>query len=145
MCPINISTGYAARQSALYMKARMSGSSGASKYFAIWENKYKNLKFSVGEKTFGSDGIGNVIIAPEKLKEIENSAQSRWEFEDVLDECDKTARSLASRGGALEAQGFLYDKKGGLTGWSMARNSSGTKLKYIVSWTKKIRRTGSTP
>jgi len=131
MCAMNISGGYVAKQGAAYLRPRPGSGSAGSKYFKDWERKFQNLEFSVGDRVFGRKGIGNMTIAPEKLKEIEGSAKKRSEFEKLLKDCDRTAQEMSAKGGPkLIAQGFLFDNDDVLTGWSTAKNNSGTLLKY---------------
>jgi hypothetical protein len=130
MCAMKISGGYVASRLTLSTKQKMVGTVSGDKQFKDWEIKYKNLDFFVKGKSDIPKGIGSIAIAQEKLDEMKRSPQKRAEFEELLENCDKAAKEMKARGGAkLVSQGFVFDKAGELTGWSLA-TTNGETIKY---------------
>ncbi len=93
------------------------------------KEKFKGLKFSVGTQPFQGNGMGNVSIAPNILREMESNPAKREEYEALLYDVEQcTAGMPTERGGfRVKAQGWMIDKDGGLSCWSIGVSEGGER------------------
>ena len=91
--------------------------------------KFPKLKFTVGTQPFSGSGKGNVAIAPNILKEMENDPAKREEYEALLYDVQQCTdeMSMTRPGGKLKAHGWIIHKEGGLSAWGISEHTDGTR------------------
>lgn len=91
--------------------------------------KFKGLKFSVGTQPFQGSGMGNVAIAPNILREMENDPAKREEYEALLYDVEQCTAGMPTErnGSRIKAQGWIIDKDGGLSCWSIGVSEGGDR------------------
>lgn len=103
-------------------------SKGANGVLADLAEKFPTLKFTVGTQPFSGSGKGNVAIAPNILKEMENDPAKREEYEALLydvQQCTEGMSMTRPNGNKLKAHGWIIHKDGGLSAWSMGTSEGG--------------------
>ncbi|MCR5031205.1 MAG: DUF6033 family protein [Selenomonadaceae bacterium] len=106
-------------------KAKGKGTSGV---LAELSEKFPKLKFTVGTQPFSGSGKGNVAIAPNILKEMENDPAKREEYEALLydvQQCTEGMSMTRPNGNKLKAHGWIIHKDGGLSAWSIGSSEGG--------------------
>ena len=101
---------------------------GTSGVLAELSEKFPKLKFTVGTQPFSGSGKGNVAIAPNILKEMENDPAKREEYEALLydvQQCIEGMSMTRPNGNKLKAHGWIIHKDGGLSAWSMGTSEGG--------------------
>ena len=91
--------------------------------------KFPKLKFTVGTQPFSGSGKGNVAIAPNILKEMENDPAKREEYEALLYDVQQCTdeMSMTRPGGKLKAHGWIIHEDGGLSSWSIGVSEGGDR------------------
>ena len=106
-------------------KAKGKGTSGV---LAELSEKFPKLKFTVGTQPFSGSGKGNVAIAPNILKEMENDPAKREEYEALLydvQQCTEGMSMTRPNGNKLKAHGWIIHEDGGLSAWSIGSSEGG--------------------
>ena len=106
-------------------KAKGKGTSGV---LAELSEKFPKLKFTIGTQPFSGSGKGNVAIAPNILKEMENDPAKREEDEALLydvQQCTEGMSMTRPNGNKLKAHGWIIHKDGGLSAWSIGSSEGG--------------------
>ena len=106
-------------------KAKGKGTSGV---LAELSEKFPKLKFTIGTQPFSGSGKGNVAIAPNILKEMENDPAKREEYEALLydvQQCTEGMSMTRPNGNKLKAHGWIIHKDGGLSAWSIGSSEGG--------------------
>lgn len=106
-------------------KAKGKGTSGV---LAELAEKFPKLKFTVGTQPFSGSGKGNVAIAPNIVKEMENDPAKREEYEALLydvQQCTEGMSMTRPNGNKLKAHGWIIHKDGGLSAWSIGSSEGG--------------------
>lgn len=101
---------------------------GTSGVLANLAEKFPKLKFTVGTQPFSGSGKGNVAIAPNILREMENDPAKREEYEALLydvQQCTEEMSMTRPNGNKLKAHGWIIHKDGGLSAWSIGTSESG--------------------
>ncbi len=84
--------------------------------------KFPNLKFSAGTKPFSGNGLNNVAIAPNILREMENNPDKKLEYEALLYDVANLSPPPASMN--VKAQGVIIDGNGEMSMWSIGESRS---------------------
>ncbi len=82
--------------------------------------KLPNLKFSVGTAPFSGNGLNNVAIAPNILREMEQNPEKKLEYEALLYD---VANLNLPKNSNVKSQGVIIGKDGGLSMWSISDNN----------------------
>ncbi len=101
---------------------------GISGVLAELAEKFPKLKFTVGTQPFSGSGKGNVAIAPNILKEMEDDPAKREEYEALLydvQQCTEEMSMTRLNGNKLKAHGWIIHKDGGLSAWSIGTSEGG--------------------
>lgn len=103
---------------------------GTSGVLADLAEKFPKLKFTVGTQPFSGSGKGNVAIAPNILREMENDPAKREEYEALLydvQQCTEEMSMTRPNGNKLKAHGWIIHKDGGLSAWSIGTSAGGDR------------------
>lgn len=103
---------------------------GTSGVLADLAEKFPKLKFTVGSQPFSGSGKGNVAIAPNILREMENDPAKREEYEALLydvQQCTEEMSMTRPNGNKLKAHGWIIHKDGGLSAWSIGTSEGGDR------------------
>lgn len=103
---------------------------GTSGVLAELAEKFPKLKFTVGTQPFSGSGKGNVAIAPNILREMENDPAKREEYEALLydvQQCTEGMSMTRPNGNKLKAHGWIIHKDGGLSAWSIGTSEGGDR------------------
>lgn len=131
--PVRIGNSYVSEAAAQFAQKAKSedAEKGRKKSDTLGElsEKFSGLKFSVGTKPFQGSGMGNVSIAPNILREMENDPAKREEYEALLYDVQQTTSEIQTKRGdrTLKAQGWVIDKDGGLRCWSIGVSEGGDR------------------
>ena len=87
------------------------------------QEKFPNLKISVGTAPFSGSGTNNLSISPKILKEMQNNPDKKIEYEALIYDI---ASQNNSRPG-LKSHGFIITDDGGLRGWSISESGNDRK------------------
>ncbi|MBQ1915210.1 MAG: hypothetical protein II178_08340 [Selenomonadaceae bacterium] len=142
--PVRIGNSYVSEAAAQFAQKAKSedAEKGKKKSDTLGElsEKFPGLKFSVGTKPFQGSGMGNVSIAPNILKEMENDPAKREEYEALLYDVQQTTSEIQTKRGdmTIKAQGWIIDKDGGLSSWSIGVSEGGDRKPEAAG----VRRTG---
>ena len=134
MMPVKVGNSYVseaalafAQKSAAENTEKGKGQAGT---LADLSAKYAGLKFSVGAQPFQGSGMGNVAIAPNILREMENDPAKREEYEALLYDVQQTTAEMPTTrtgGRNVKAQGWVIEKDGGLRCWSISESEGGDR------------------
>ena len=97
--------------------------------------KFPKLKFSIGTAPFSGNGLNNVAVAPNILREMESNPDKKLEYEALLYDVANLPPPPSSMN--IKAQGVIIDENGGLSMWSIGESRSETisvKRKEIKNW-----------
>ena len=103
------------------------------------EEKFPNLKFSIGTTPFSGSGLNNVAIAPNILREMETNPDKKLEYEALLYDVANLPPPPSNMN--IKSQGVIIGKDGGLSMWSIGESRSETipvKRKEIKNWWKQM-------
>ena len=101
--------------------------------------KFPNLKFSIGTAPFSGNGLNNVAIAPNILREMENDPDKKIEYEALL--YDVANLNPPPSNMNVKSQGVIIDSNGGMSMWSISegkREKIPVKRDEIKSWWEKL-------
>lgn len=84
--------------------------------------KFPTLKFSVGTKPFSGNGLNNVAIAPNILREMENNPDKKLEYEALLYDVANLSPPPASMN--VKSHGVIIDGNGEMSMWSIGESRS---------------------
>ena len=101
--------------------------------------KFPNLKFSIGTAPFSGNGLNNVAIAPNILREMENDPDKKIEYEALL--YDVANLNPPPSNMNIKSQGVIIDSNGGMSMWSIGESRSEkipVKRDEIKSWWEKL-------
>ncbi len=133
--PVKIGNSYVSEAAYEYAKAQ-TDESATLKSLA---EKFPNLKFSIGTAPFSGNGLNNVAIAPNILREIENDPDKKLEYEALL--YDVANLSPPPSNMNVKSQGVIIDENGGMSMWSIGESKSEkipVKREEIKSWWEKL-------
>ena len=82
------------------------------------QEKFPNLKISVGTAPFSGSGTNNLSISPKILKEMQNNPDKKIEYEALI--YDIASQNISSP--CLKSHGFIIEDDGGLRGWGISEN-----------------------
>lgn len=131
--PVRIGNSYVSEAAAQFAQKAKSENADKSRKktdtLGALSEKFSGLKFSVGTKPFQGSGIGNVSIAPNILREMENDPAKREEYEALLYDVQQVTSEISPKRGdmTLKAQGWIIDKDGGLSSWSIGVSEGGDR------------------
>ena len=133
--PVRIGNSYVSEAAYEYAKAQ-TDESATLKSLA---EKFPNLKFSVGTTPFSGNGLNNVAIAPNILREMENDPNKKLEYEALL--YDVANLSPPPSNMNVKSQGVIIDSNGGMSMWSIGESRSekiSVKRGDTKSWWTKL-------
>lgn len=84
--------------------------------------KFPNLKFSIGTAPFSGNGLNNVAIAPNILREMETDPEKKIEYEALLYDVANLNPPPSSMN--IKSQGVIIDSNGGMSMWSIGESRS---------------------
>ena len=88
------------------------------------QEKFPNLKISVGTSPFSGSGTNNLSISPKILKEMQNNPDKKIEYEALI--YDIASQNVSQPG--LKSHGFIIDDDGGLRGWGISEHNDKKNL-----------------
>ena len=133
--PVKIGNSYVSEAAYEYAKAQ-TDESATLKSLA---EKFPNLKFSIGTAPFSGNGLNNVAIAPNILREMETDPDKKLEYEALLYDVANLSPPPSSMN--IKAQGVIIDSNGGMSMWSIGENRSekiSVKRDDTKSWWAKL-------
>ena len=83
------------------------------------QEKFPNLKITVGTAPFSGSGTNNLSISPKILQEMQNNPDKKIEYEALI--YDVASQNFSQPG--LKSHGFIIDDKGGLRGWGISEQN----------------------
>ena len=83
------------------------------------QEKFPNLKISVGTAPFAGSGTNNLSISPKILNEMQKNPDKKVEYEALI--YDIANQNVSQPG--LKSHGFIIDDKGGLRGWGISEHN----------------------
>lgn len=101
------------------------------------QEKFPNLKISVGTAPFSGSGTNNLSISPKILKEMQNNPDKKVEYEALI--YDISQQNISQPG--LKSHGFIIEDDGGLRGWGISENfktNSQLDKKNKKSWLESL-------
>ena len=116
--PVKVGNSYVSEAAYEFAKAQ-ADESATLKSLA---EKFPNLKFSVGTKPFSGNGLNNVAIAPNILREMENNPDKKLEYEALLYDVANLSPPPSSMN--IKAQGVIIDGNGEMSMWSIGESRS---------------------
>ena len=116
--PVKIGNSYVSE--AAYEYAKSQTDEGAN--LKSLSEKFPKLKFSVGTAPFSGNGLNNVAIAPNILREMENNPDKKMEYEALL--YDVANLNPPPSGMNIKAQGVIIDANGEMSMWSIGESKS---------------------
>ena len=131
--PVRIGNSYVSEAAARFVQKAKSEDAGKGKKksdtLGELSEKFPGLNFSVGTKPFQGSGMGNVSIAPNILREMENDPAKREEYEALLYDVQQVTSEIQTKRGdtTLKAHGWIIDKDGGLSSWSIGVSEGGDR------------------
>lgn len=112
--PVKIGNSYVSEAAYEYAKSQADG--GTLKNLS---EKFPNLKFSVGTAPFNGNGLNNVAIAPNILREMERDPEKKLEYEALLYD---VANLRPPANANVKSHGVIIGKDGGLSMWSVSES-----------------------
>lgn len=91
--------------------------------------KFPDTKFTTNTAPFSSDGLNNLAISPNILKEMENDPDKRLEYEALIYDCNEHMKNMLTTtagGGKIVSFGFIINKDGTLGAWSISKKENNT-------------------
>lgn len=113
--PVKIGNSYVSEAAYEYAKSQADG--GTLKSLS---EKFPNLKFSVGTAPFNGNGLNNVAIAPNILREMERDPEKKLEYEALLYD---VANLRPPANANVKSHGVIIGKDGGLSMWSISESN----------------------
>ncbi len=102
------------------------------------QEKFPNLKISVGTSPFSGSGTNNLSISPKILQEMQKNPDKRIEYEALI--YDVAGQNISQP--SLKSHGFIITDDGGLRGWGISeqndRKISALDKKNKKSWLQKL-------
>ena len=86
------------------------------------QEKFPNLKISVGTAPFSGNGTNNLSISPKILREMQNNPDKKIEYEALI--FDVASQNISQPN--LKSHGFIIGDDGGLRGWGISEKKSAT-------------------
>ena len=86
------------------------------------QEKFPNLKISVGTAPFSGNGTNNLSISPKILREMQNNPDKKIEYEALI--FDVASQNISQPN--LKSHGFIIGDDGGLRGWGISEKNSVT-------------------
>lgn len=143
---IKVGNSYVSEAAYAYAKERAANKEANGMMNGLAE-KFPDVKFSTNTQPFSADGVNNIAIAPNILKEMENDPEKKLEYEALIYDCSQLIKSKSMNpDGNVKSFGFIIDSKGGLSAWSISEGNSGKNVKNKIildknkkeSWLDKI-------
>lgn len=113
--PVKVGNSYVSEAAYEYAKSQVDNG-GTLKSLS---EKFPNLKFSVGTAPFNGNGLNNVAIAPNILREMESNPEKKLEYEALLYDVANLKPPANSN---VKSQGVIIGKDGGLSMWSISES-----------------------
>jgi len=102
------------------------------------QEKFPNLKISVGTAPFSGSGTNNLSISPKILQEMQKNPDKKIEYEALI--YDIASQNVSQPN--LKSHGFIIDDKGGLRGWGISEQNdkkiSPLNKKNKTSWIESL-------
>ena len=89
------------------------------------QEKFPNLKISVGTAPFSGSGTNNLSISPKILREMQNNPDKKIEYEALI--YDVANQNISQKN--LKSHGFIITDDGGLRGWGISEKNSAATVK----------------
>ena len=83
------------------------------------QEKFPNLKISVGTAPFSGNGTNNLSISPKILREMQNNPDKKIEYEALI--FDVASQNISQPN--LKSHGFIITDDGGLRGWGISEQN----------------------
>lgn len=113
--PVKIGNSYVSEAAYEYAKSQ-TDENATLKSLA---EKFPNLKFSISTAPFSGNGLHNVAIAQNILREMENNPDKKLEYEALLYD---VASLPPPKNLNVKSQGVIIDKNGGMSMWSIGES-----------------------
>ena len=124
---VKVGNSWVSEEAYAYVKARMDGESQESgETLNELSKKFPDLKFTTNTAPFSGKGKNNMAIHPSILKQMENDPEKRLEYEALIYDCNQLMKSRSFQNRNLKSFGFIIDKNGGLSAWSISEKSNNT-------------------
>ena len=120
--PVKIGGSYVSEAAASFAKAQAEEGKKESNALKSLEEKFPNVKFTIGTKPFLGTGTNNVSISTKILKQMENTPEKRLEYEALIYDI---ANTDLAQGRKLKSGGFIIGDDGGLRAWSVSEHNDG--------------------
>ncbi|MBR1419981.1 MAG: hypothetical protein IJ575_02815 [Selenomonadaceae bacterium] len=88
--------------------------------------KFPDLKISAGTQPFGGQGHGNLTIAPNILRQMQNDPEKRVEYEALIYDMQRTK---LNRDKDCVASGWMINSDGSCGAWSISKHDDGTQTR----------------
>ncbi|MCM1183020.1 MAG: DUF6033 family protein [Roseburia sp.] len=128
---------------------RQAESGGKGSEMARLSEQFPDLKFSTGTKPFSGEGLNNIGIAPNILREMESNPEKRLEYEALIYDCNEVIRNMPTKtanGSTIKSFGFIIGADGGLSAWSVSESGGADKREKFAldksrkdSWLEQMR------
>lgn len=126
---IKVGNSYVSEAAYAYAKERAANKESRGMMSGLSE-KFPDVKFSTNTQPFSADGVNNIAIAPNILKEMENDPEKRLEYEALIYDCSQLIKSKSMNSdGNIKSFGFIIESNGGLSAWSVSRGNSDNNVK----------------
>ena len=124
---VKIGNSYVSEAAANF--AKNNSDDGDKNILKSLQEKFPNLKISVGTSPFSGTGTNNLSISPKILKEMQNNPEKKIEYEALI--YDVANQNISSPN--LKSHGFIITDDGGLRGWGISEhNDKKTWLEKIL-------------
>ena len=88
--------------------------------------KFPDLKISAGTQPFGGQGHGNLTIAPNILRQMQNDPEKRVEYEALIYDMQRTK---LNRDKDCAASGWMINSDVSCGAWSISKHDDGTQTR----------------
>ena len=125
--PVKIGGSYVSEMAYSFATANNNEENTETNVIKALNEKFPNLKFSIGAGPFSGSGTNNVSISPKILKQMENDPQKRMEYEALIYDIANTPVQSVGGGRKLKSHGFIIGDDGGLRGWGISEGDDGNR------------------
>ena len=124
---VKVGNSWVSEEAYAYVKAKMDAESQKSgETLSELSKKFPDLKFTTNTAPFSGKGTNNMAIHPDILKQMENNPEKRLEYEALIYDCNQLMKGKSFQNRNLKSFGFIIDKNGGLSAWSISEKSNHT-------------------
>lgn len=122
--PVKIGNSYVSEEAVEFARKK-SSTDGTLKDL---RETFSDLKISVGTQPFSGQGFGNLSIAPNILRQMQNDPEKRVEYEALIYDIQNTSKNFPKPPGCI-AQGFIINSDGSLGAWSISKHDDGSQTR----------------